>query len=82
MTRGQVPQGPGQATEEQVASPGSAVDEAIGSLPDPLSPDQVVPPRTAVDEAIGSLPDPPAVGEPAAGQPQPPHPPKLALTST
>ena len=32
MTHGQ---GPKQASEEQVASPGSAVDEAIGSLPDP-----------------------------------------------
>ena len=70
MTEGHVP---GEATEEQVASPGSAVDEAIGSLPDPLSPDQVAPPRTAVDEAIGSLPDPPAAGEPTAGQHNHPH---------
>src|SRR5712664_3958045 len=70
MTHGQVPK---QASEEQVASPGSAVDEAIGSLPDPLAQDQIVSPRTAVDEAIGSLPDPPAAGKPAAGQPQHPH---------
>jgi hypothetical protein len=44
-----VPQVPGDATEEQAASPGSAVDEAIGSLPDPPAPDQIVSPRTAVD---------------------------------
>jgi len=50
---------PGEAPDEPVASPGSAVDEAIGSLPDPAAPDQIVSPRTAVDEAIGSLPDPP-----------------------
>jgi cyclic pyranopterin monophosphate synthase len=71
MRNGQVP---GDATDEPAASPGSAVDEAIGSLPDPAAPGQVVPPRTAVDEAIGSLPDPPATGQPAAGHPQP-HPP-------
>ena len=70
MTHGQVPK---QASEEQVASPGSAVDEAIGSLPDPAGPEQIVSPRTAVDEAFGSLPDPPAAGKPAAAQPQHPH---------
>jgi cyclic pyranopterin phosphate synthase len=71
MTKGQAPRVTGESTEEQVASPGSAVDEAIGSLPDPL-PDEIVSPRTAVDEAIGSLADPPAAGTPAAGQ-QHPH---------
>jgi cyclic pyranopterin phosphate synthase len=73
----QVPPAPGEATEEQAASPGSAVDEAIGSLPDPQAPDQIVSPRTAVDEAIGSLPDPPAAGEPAAGPHQPQNHPHL-----
>jgi cyclic pyranopterin phosphate synthase len=68
-----VPQVPGDATEEQAASPGSAVDEALGSLPDPPAPDQIVSPRTAVDEAIGSLPDPPAAGQLAAGPHQPQH---------
>jgi cyclic pyranopterin monophosphate synthase len=81
MRNGQVP---GDATDEPAASPGSAVDEAIGSLPDPAAPGQVVPPRTAVDEAIGSLPDPPAAGQPAAGHPQPhpppPHPHLTGLT--
>jgi cyclic pyranopterin phosphate synthase len=66
MRNGQVS---GDAPDEPVASPGSAVDEALGSLPDPAAPDQIVSPRTAVDEAIGSLPDPPAAGEPAAGHP-------------
>jgi cyclic pyranopterin phosphate synthase len=56
MTHGQVPK---QASEEQVASPGSAVDEAIGSVPDPLTHDEIVSPGTVVDEAIGSVPDPP-----------------------
>ena len=70
MTHGQ---GPKQASEEQVASPGSAVDEAIGSLPDPLAQDETVSAGTVVDEAIGSLPDPPAAGKPAAAQPQHPH---------
>jgi len=70
MTHGQVPK---QASEEQVASPGSAVDEAIGSLPDPLAQDEIVSAGTVVDEAIGSVPDPPAAGQPAAGQPQHPH---------
>src|SRR5260370_19850067 len=70
MTHGQVPN---QASEEQVASPGSAVDEAIGSLPDPLAQDEIVSAGTVVDEAIGSLPDPPAAGKPAAAQPQHPH---------
>jgi len=56
---------------DERVSAGTAVDEAIGSHPDPLAPDDIVPPRTAVDEAIGSLPDPvPAAGQPAAG----PHP--------
>ena len=53
---------------DMVASPGSAVDEAIGSHPDPLAPDKIVSPGSAVDEAIGSHPDPvPAAGLPAAG---------------
>lgn len=51
-----------------VVSGGSAVDEAIGSHPDPLARDAIVSPGTAVDEAIGSHPDPvPAAGQPAAG---------------
>jgi len=70
MTHGQ---GPSEAREEQAASPGSAVDEAIGSLPDPLAQDEIASAGTVVDEAIGSLPDPPAAGKPAAGQPQHPH---------
>src|SRR5262249_59330240 len=81
MRNGRVPS---EEPEEPTASPGSAVDEAIGSLPDPASPDQIVPPRTAVDEAIGSLPDPPASGKPAAGQranqPHSPHPHLTGLT--
>jgi cyclic pyranopterin phosphate synthase len=52
----------------EVVSGGSAVDEAIGSHPDPLARDAIVSPGTAVDEAIGSHPDPvPAAGQPAAG---------------
>jgi cyclic pyranopterin phosphate synthase len=43
-------------------SPAAAVDEALGSHPDPLAPDQIVSPGTAVDEALGSHPDPPAGG--------------------
>jgi len=80
MRNGQVP---GDAPDEPVASPGSAVDEALGSLPDPAAPDQIVSPRTAVDEAIGSLPDPPTAGEPPTGHthhPQPPHPHLTGLT--
>jgi cyclic pyranopterin phosphate synthase len=47
---------------------GIAVDEAIGSLPDPVAPDKVVSPGSAVDDAIGSHPDPvPAASKPAAG---------------
>jgi cyclic pyranopterin monophosphate synthase len=68
MNNGQVPS---DATGEPAASPGSAVDEAIGSHPDPAAPGHIVSPRTAVDEAIGSHPEPPAAGEPAAGQPHP-----------
>jgi cyclic pyranopterin phosphate synthase len=40
------------------ASPGSAVDDAIGSHPDPVPPDMIVSPGSAVDDAIGSHPDP------------------------
>jgi cyclic pyranopterin phosphate synthase len=44
-------------------SAGTAVDEAIGSLPDPLPVDRIVSPASAVDEAIGSHADPvPAAG--------------------
>jgi cyclic pyranopterin monophosphate synthase len=57
---------PSQATSEPDVSPGTAVDEAIGSLPDPAEPDPDVSPGTVVDEAIGSLPDPTAADEPAA----------------
>jgi cyclic pyranopterin phosphate synthase len=77
MRNGQVP---GDTTDEPAASPGSAVDEAIGSLPDPVGPDQIVSPRTAVDEAIGSVPEPPAAGSTAAGHAQPPHPHLTGLT--
>ena len=49
---------------------GIAVDEAIGSLPDPIPPDKIVSPGSAVDDAIGSHADPvPAAGQPAAGTP-------------
>jgi cyclic pyranopterin phosphate synthase len=48
---------PSDLTGEGVSS-GTAVDEAIGSHPDPLAPDMIVSPGTAVDEAIGSHPDP------------------------
>jgi cyclic pyranopterin phosphate synthase len=54
----------------EVVSGGSAVDEAIGSHPDPLARDAFVSPGTAVDEAIGSHPDPvPA----ARARPAPDH---------
>jgi cyclic pyranopterin monophosphate synthase len=47
---------------------GIAVDEAIGSGPDPVPPDKIVSPGSAVDDAIGSHADPvPAAGKPAAG---------------
>jgi cyclic pyranopterin monophosphate synthase len=52
-----------------VPSPGTAVDEAIGSHPDPLAPDRIVSPGSAVDEAIGSHPDPLPVSGRAAGEP-------------
>ena len=77
MRNGQVPE---EAPEEPAASPGSAVDEAIGSLPDPVGPEQIVPPRTAVDEAIGSHPDPPPAGQPAASQHQDQRPHLSGLT--
>ncbi len=55
-----------------LASAGTAVDEAIGSHPDPVAADKIVRPGTAVDEAIGSHPDPvPAAGQLAAGTPAP-----------
>jgi cyclic pyranopterin monophosphate synthase len=57
---------PGQARSDPVVPPRTAVDEAIGSVPDPREPDWDVSPATAVDEAIGSHPDPPAAAEPAA----------------
>jgi cyclic pyranopterin monophosphate synthase len=56
---------PSQATTDPVVPPRTAVDEAIGSLPDPS--DSVVSPGTAVDEAIGSHADPPAAGQPHLG---------------
>jgi len=49
---------PDERISAERVSAGTAVDEAIGSHPDPLAPDDIVPPRTAVDEAIGSHPDP------------------------
>jgi cyclic pyranopterin phosphate synthase len=58
---------PSDLTGEGVSG-GSAVDEAIGSHPDPLARDAIVSPGSAVDEAIGSHPDPmPAAGKPSAG---------------
>jgi cyclic pyranopterin phosphate synthase len=58
---------PSDLTGEGVSG-GTAVDEAIGSHPDPLAPDMIVSPGTAVDEAIGSHPDPvPAARTPTAG---------------
>ncbi len=61
---------PSQATSDPVVPPRTAVDEAIGSLPDPAQPGSDASPGSAVDEAIGSLPDPdpPAAGQPAAGE--------------
>ncbi len=55
---------PGQPTEEPV-SPGTAVDEAIGSHPDPSAAGDVYSAGAAVDEAIGSHADPPV--SPAPG---------------
>jgi cyclic pyranopterin phosphate synthase len=49
------------------ASPGTAVDEALGAHADPPAPGDVSSPGAAVDEAIGSHPDPPAAAKPAAG---------------
>jgi cyclic pyranopterin monophosphate synthase len=46
---------------------GIAVDEAIGSLPDPVAPDKVVSPGSAVDDAIGSHPDPVPAAGPTSG---------------
>jgi cyclic pyranopterin monophosphate synthase len=63
MSDGRVPS---QATHEP-ASPGTAVDEALGSHADPPAPSDVSSPGAAVDEAIGSHADPPAAGQPAAG---------------
>jgi cyclic pyranopterin monophosphate synthase len=62
VNKGEVPS---QATTDPVVPPRTAVDEAIGSLPDPS--DSVVSPGTAVDEAIGSHADPPAAGQPHLG---------------
>lgn len=62
MNKGEVPS---QATTDPVVPPRTAVDEAIGSLPDPS--DSVASPGTAVDEAIGSHADPPAAGQPHLG---------------
>jgi len=55
---------------DQPVSPGTAVDEAIGSATDPVAPGDVVSPGTAVDEAIGSAADP-AVDSRSAGHPEP-----------
>jgi cyclic pyranopterin phosphate synthase len=65
VNKGEVPS---QTTSEPVVPPRTAVDEAIGSLPDPREPGPAVSPGSAVDEAIGSHPDPSAAGEPAADQ--------------
>jgi cyclic pyranopterin monophosphate synthase len=62
VNKGEVPS---QATTDPVVPPRTAVDEAIGSLPDPS--DSVVSPGTAADEAIGSHADPPAAGQPHLG---------------
>jgi cyclic pyranopterin monophosphate synthase len=62
VNKGEVPS---QATTDPVVPPRTAVDEAIGSLPDPS--DSVVSAGTAVDEAIGSHADPPAAGQPHLG---------------
>jgi cyclic pyranopterin monophosphate synthase len=62
VNKGEVPS---QATTDPVVPPRTAVDEAIGSLPDPS--DSVVSPGTAVDEAIGSHADPQAAGQPHLG---------------
>jgi len=71
MTPGQTARRSGANKTKLLAtrpSAGTAVDEAIGSLPDPLPPDAIVSPGSAVDDAIGSHPDPvPAAGSPAAG---------------
>ena len=48
---------PADVTGEQVSA-GTAVDEAIGSHPDPVAKDAIVSPGSVVDEAIGSHPDP------------------------
>ncbi len=69
-------------TEEPV-SPGTAVDEAIGSHADPPAPGDVYSAGAAVDEAIGSHADPPAAGLPTAGPGAGPAPgpgPRPALT--
>ncbi len=51
-------------------SPAAAVEEAIGSHPDPVPVRDVVSGGAAVDDALGSHPDPAAAGPPApAGQP-------------
>jgi cyclic pyranopterin phosphate synthase len=53
-----------------MVSPGAAVDDAIGSHPDPVPPGDLVSGGSAVDEALGSHPDPAAAGLSAvAGQP-------------
>ena len=60
---------PSDLTGEGVSA-GTAVDEAIGSHPDPVARDMIVSPGSAVDEALGSHADPvPAAGSPAAGTP-------------
>jgi cyclic pyranopterin phosphate synthase len=68
MTNGQRARRSGTRLLPEHSAAGIAVDEAIGSLPDPVAPDKIVSPGSAVDDAIGSHPDPvPAAGKPAAG---------------
>ncbi len=57
-------------TEEPV-SPGTAVDEAIGSHADPPARGEMYSAGAAVDEAIGSHADPPAAGPGPAARPGP-----------
>jgi len=52
--------------DETAASPGTAVDEALGAAADPLAPGDVVSPATAVEEALGSAADPTKTRQPPA----------------
>ena len=47
---------------DEAVSPATAVEEAIGSHPDPVPPQDVVSGGAAVDDALGSHPDPAAAG--------------------